>query len=175
MKFSAFVQRTLIYRMYVNINWRYVQTKNGVNNVDMSYLRAPWQNGPYKTEHKERHKNPYNIKRENQMLCHYCRFSHDSAHMHVVGLVFVTSVVIFLISGIVIKITHKATFLYLRMSYLFRVHSSKMAAVLQKHPIVPHCTMFPTYDKGHNRSIQHYSLKYVFGLKMDTHLQRKIK
>ena len=32
-----------------NINWRDVQTKNVVNNVDMSCLRAPWQNGPYKT------------------------------------------------------------------------------------------------------------------------------
>jgi len=31
-----------------NINWRDVQTKNVVNNVDMSCLRAPWQNGPYK-------------------------------------------------------------------------------------------------------------------------------
>jgi len=30
-----------------NINWRDVQTKNVVNNVDTSYLRAPWQNGPY--------------------------------------------------------------------------------------------------------------------------------
>ena len=31
-----------------NINWRDVQTKNIANNVDMSCLRAPWQNGPYK-------------------------------------------------------------------------------------------------------------------------------
>jgi len=31
-----------------NINWRDVQRKNVVNNVDMSNLRAPWQNGPYK-------------------------------------------------------------------------------------------------------------------------------
>ena len=85
--------------------------------------------------------------------------------MHVVGLVF-TSVVIFLISRIFIKITHKATFLYLRMSYLFKVHSSKMAAVLRKHPMVPHCTMFPTYDKdtiGKYNTI--YSLKYVFWTK----------
>jgi len=28
-----------------NINWRDVQTKNVVNNVDMACLRAPWQNG----------------------------------------------------------------------------------------------------------------------------------
>ena len=34
---------------------------NVVNNVDMSCLRAPWQNGPYKNEHNERHKNAYNI------------------------------------------------------------------------------------------------------------------
>ena len=30
------------------INWRDVQTKNVVNHVDMSCLRAPWPNGPYK-------------------------------------------------------------------------------------------------------------------------------
>jgi len=34
--------------IYNNINWRYVQRKNVVNNVDMSSLRAPWQSGPYK-------------------------------------------------------------------------------------------------------------------------------
>ena len=28
---------------FSNINWRDVQTKNVVNNVDMSCLRAPWQ------------------------------------------------------------------------------------------------------------------------------------
>jgi len=38
----------------ININWRDVQTKNVVNNVDMSCLRAPWQNGPYKNLHKGR-------------------------------------------------------------------------------------------------------------------------
>ena len=31
-----------------NVNWRDVQIKNVVNNVDMSSLGAPWQNGPYK-------------------------------------------------------------------------------------------------------------------------------
>jgi len=30
------------------INWRDVQIKNVVNNVDMPSLRAPWQNDPYK-------------------------------------------------------------------------------------------------------------------------------
>ena len=34
--------------LFSNINWRDVQRKNVVNNVDMSSLRAPWQNGPYK-------------------------------------------------------------------------------------------------------------------------------
>jgi len=29
---------------------------NVVNNVDMSILRAPWQNGPYKNQHTEQHK-----------------------------------------------------------------------------------------------------------------------
>jgi len=33
---------------FFNTNWRDVQIKNVVNNVDMSSLRAPWQNGPYK-------------------------------------------------------------------------------------------------------------------------------
>ena len=32
----------------ININWRDVQIKNVVYNVDMSSLRAPWQYGPYK-------------------------------------------------------------------------------------------------------------------------------
>jgi len=36
------------YNSCLNINWRDVQTKNVVNNVDMSCLRAPWQNGAYK-------------------------------------------------------------------------------------------------------------------------------
>jgi len=36
------------YNVGHNINWRDVQTKNVVNNVEMSCLRAPWQNGPYK-------------------------------------------------------------------------------------------------------------------------------
>ena len=31
--------------------------KNVVNNVDMSSLRAPCQNGPYKNQHTEQHKN----------------------------------------------------------------------------------------------------------------------
>jgi len=32
-----------------NINWRDVQRKNVVNNIDMSGWRTSWQNGPYKT------------------------------------------------------------------------------------------------------------------------------
>jgi len=47
-------------RIHININWRDVQNMNVVNNVDMSCLRAPWQNGPYKNQNKERHKNSYN-------------------------------------------------------------------------------------------------------------------
>ena len=43
-----------------HINWRDVQRKNIVNNVDMSSLRTPWQNGPYKNQHTERHKNTKN-------------------------------------------------------------------------------------------------------------------
>ena len=34
--------------------------KNVVNNVDMSSFRAPWQHGPYKIQHTERHKNTLN-------------------------------------------------------------------------------------------------------------------
>jgi len=31
---------------------------NVVNNVDMSSLRAPWQNGPYTEKHTEQHEAP---------------------------------------------------------------------------------------------------------------------
>jgi len=47
-------------RQFKNINWRYVQSTNVVNNVDMLSLRAPWQNGPYKNQHTERHTNTHN-------------------------------------------------------------------------------------------------------------------
>ena len=40
-----------------NIHWRNVQRKNVVKNVDMSSLRAQCHNGPYKSQHSERHKN----------------------------------------------------------------------------------------------------------------------
>ena len=39
------------------INWRVVQRKNVVKNVDMSCLRAPWKNGHQKTQHTVQHKN----------------------------------------------------------------------------------------------------------------------
>ena len=42
---------------YISGNWRDVQRKNVVNNVDVSCLREPWQNGPYKNTHREQHKN----------------------------------------------------------------------------------------------------------------------
>ena len=48
--------------------WTFAQCKykmkrcsHNENNVDMSSLRAPWQNGPYKKQHTKRHKNTYNI------------------------------------------------------------------------------------------------------------------
>ena len=41
--------------VHSNINWRDVQRKNVVNNVDMSSLRAPWQIGPYTEKHIEHH------------------------------------------------------------------------------------------------------------------------
>ena len=42
--------------MLININWRDIKRKNVVHIVDMSSLRAPWQNGPYKNQHTEHHK-----------------------------------------------------------------------------------------------------------------------
>jgi len=41
---------------FVNINWKDVQRKNVVNNVDMSILRALWQKGQYTEKHTEQHK-----------------------------------------------------------------------------------------------------------------------
>jgi len=38
-------------KMKHNINWRDVQRKNIANNVAMSSLRAPWQNGSYTNKH----------------------------------------------------------------------------------------------------------------------------
>jgi len=43
-------------RKRININCRDVQRKNVVNNVEMSSLRAPWQNDLYKNKHTEQHK-----------------------------------------------------------------------------------------------------------------------
>ena len=58
--FKPFTRRNVIitHETYININWRDVQRKNGVNNVDiklmkgksLSSLRTPWQNGPYTTK-----------------------------------------------------------------------------------------------------------------------------
>jgi len=58
----------------ININWWDVQRTNVVNNVDMSSLRAPWQNGLYKNKHSEQHKHTQNPKmqqtfRVNYFLC----------------------------------------------------------------------------------------------------------
>ena len=50
-----------------NINWRYVQRKNVVNNVDMSRWGASWQNGPYKNKHTEQHKNTQNTKTQQKL------------------------------------------------------------------------------------------------------------
>ena len=47
----------LIDDLHRTINWRDGQWKNGVTNVDMSSLRAPWQNGQYTEKHTEQHKN----------------------------------------------------------------------------------------------------------------------
>jgi len=45
-----------------NINWKDVQRKNVVNNVDMSSLRTPWQNDTYKNKPTENHKNTQKTK-----------------------------------------------------------------------------------------------------------------
>jgi len=44
---NCFRHNLSIYHIW-NINWRDVKKKNVVNNVAMSSLRAPWQNGTYK-------------------------------------------------------------------------------------------------------------------------------
>jgi len=62
----------LIYvKTFDNINWRYVQKKNVVNNVDMSSLRASWQNGPYKNQQTERLKNRQNSMTQQTFTINY--------------------------------------------------------------------------------------------------------
>jgi len=56
---------------FKNINWSDVQRKNVVNNVDLSSLRAPWQNGPYKNKHTEQHKNTQNTKTQQTFRKNY--------------------------------------------------------------------------------------------------------
>ena len=69
-----------------NINWSYGQKQNVVNNVDMSSIRAPWKNGPYKNKHTGQHKTHRtqrrNIHSENNYLffifgCFYFDFFID--------------------------------------------------------------------------------------------------
>ena len=55
----------------LTINWRDVQRQNVVNNVDMSSLRAPWQNGRYKNKHTEQHKNTQNTKTQQTFKINY--------------------------------------------------------------------------------------------------------
>jgi len=56
-----------------NINWRDVQRKNVVNNVDKSSLRAPWQNGPYTQNDTKTRRTPYcNRHLENKTI--FCIF-----------------------------------------------------------------------------------------------------
>jgi len=56
-----------------NINWRDVQRKNVVNNVDMSSLRASWQNGPYTANTQNNPKTRRTIRRnrhsEKNIVC----------------------------------------------------------------------------------------------------------
>jgi len=60
-----------------NINGRYVQRKNVVNNVDKSSLCAPWQNDPYKnTQNITKHgvyKDATDVKK--LLFCVLCFFS----------------------------------------------------------------------------------------------------
>jgi len=37
-----------MYTVVPSTNWRDDHRKNGVNNIDMASVRAPWQNDPYK-------------------------------------------------------------------------------------------------------------------------------
>jgi len=50
------IRWTITFCFGYNINWRDVQRKNVVNNVDKSSLRAPCQKGPYTNKHTEQHK-----------------------------------------------------------------------------------------------------------------------
>jgi len=61
-------------------------SKNVANNVDMSSLKVPWQNGTYKNQHTEQHKNMYNTKtqqtfRKKLLFCDFriCRVHTSSA------------------------------------------------------------------------------------------------
>ena len=57
-----------------NINWRDVRKKNVVNHVDMSRLRAPWQNGPYKTNTRYQTKTGRTPRRSSYSEKHYFVF-----------------------------------------------------------------------------------------------------
>jgi len=45
--------KLLTWSNIIHVYWRDVQRKNVVNNVDMSSLRPPWQNGLYKNQYTE--------------------------------------------------------------------------------------------------------------------------
>ena len=51
---------------------KWCSKKNVVNNVDMSSLRAPWQNGPYKNKDKKEHKHTQNTKTQQTLF--FCVF-----------------------------------------------------------------------------------------------------
>jgi len=51
MNASIKTQLYVLWNLFI-INWRHVHIKNVVNNVDMSGLRAPWQNGDKMTKLK---------------------------------------------------------------------------------------------------------------------------
>ena len=60
---------------FVNKNWRDIQRKRSVHNVNGSSIRAPWQNGPYKNKHKQhktRRTTRRNIQSEWKLLIMFC-------------------------------------------------------------------------------------------------------
>ena len=77
---------TMPYPYNTCINWRDVQRKNVINNVDVSSIRAPWQNGPYKSKHTEQHKNTQNTKTQKTFSINYVLCFSDFFYFYFFGL-----------------------------------------------------------------------------------------
>ena len=75
--------KLLTWSNIIHVYWRDVQRKNVVNNVDMSSLRPPWQNGLYKnqyTEHTKTQRTPRrNRNLEKNSFCVFPKIKMPSA------------------------------------------------------------------------------------------------